>query len=100
MAAAHLAVRPDAVGAPPRLIPLWLASLLFWSIVVGVLAFRHSGAADQADVATFALVFASIAIEALPFILLGAIVSAAMAAFVPDRAFERIGGLPRALQIP
>jgi uncharacterized membrane protein YraQ (UPF0718 family) len=84
----------------PREIPLWAAALGFWSLVAAIVAFRRSGAADQVDLATFALVFASIAIEALPFILLGAIVSAAMAAFVPDRVFERIGRLPRALQVP
>jgi uncharacterized membrane protein YraQ (UPF0718 family) len=55
---------------------------------------------DAAVVETFVLVFTSIVIEALPFILLGAIVSGAIAVYVPDRVFERIAGWPLALQIP
>jgi hypothetical protein len=49
---------------------------------------------------TFAVIFASIVIEALPFVLLGAIVSAAIEVVVPDRSFAAMGRLPVALQIP
>jgi len=49
---------------------------------------------------TFAVIFASIVIEALPFVLLGAIVSAAIEVFVPDKTFLAIGRLPVALQLP
>lgn len=49
---------------------------------------------------TFAVIFASIVIEALPFVLLGAIVSAAIEVFVPDRTFVAMGRLPVALQLP
>lgn len=49
---------------------------------------------------TFAVIFASIVIEALPFVLLGATVSAAIAVFVPDRTFAALGRLPIALQLP
>jgi hypothetical protein len=62
-----------------RRIPTWQAALGFWGLVAAIIAVRRSGAANQVDLATFALVFTSIAVEALPFILLGAIVSAAMA---------------------
>jgi hypothetical protein len=51
-------------------------------------------------VQTFVLVFASIAIEALPFILLGTAVSAAIAVYVPERFFARVARLPVPLQIP
>jgi uncharacterized protein len=54
------------------------------------------GAAAQ----TFLLIFSSIVIEALPFILLGALASAAIAVFLPERALESIARLPLALQIP
>jgi uncharacterized protein len=36
----------------------------------------------------------------VPFILLGAAVSAVLAVWVPDRAFARLGRLPRGLQVP
>lgn len=49
---------------------------------------------------TFAVIFASIVIEALPFVLLGATVSAAIEVFVPDRTFVALGRLPVALQLP
>ncbi|MEA2434567.1 MAG: uncharacterized protein QOG54_2024 [Actinomycetota bacterium] len=48
----------------------------------------------------FVLVFGSLLIEAMPFILIGAIVSAAIEVFVPARVFERLTGLPRPLQLP
>jgi uncharacterized membrane protein YraQ (UPF0718 family) len=69
-------------------------------VVLLIVAARATGLAEQPAVATFGIVFASIVIEALPFILLGAAVSAALAVLVPDRAFGRIARLPRALQVP
>jgi uncharacterized protein len=39
-------------------------------------------------------------IEALPFILLGALVSAAIGVYAPERLFARIGRLPVGLQLP
>jgi uncharacterized membrane protein YraQ (UPF0718 family) len=59
-----------------------------------------AGAAEQPAIATFGVLFASIVVEALPFILLGAAVSAALAVWVPDRAFGRLAQLPRGLQVP
>ncbi|HEX2049848.1 MAG TPA: permease [Actinomycetota bacterium] len=53
-----------------------------------------------AGVQNFVLVFSSLLVEAIPFVLLGAVVSAAIEVFVPARAFERIATLPRALQLP
>ena len=46
------------------------------------------------------IVFASLLMEAMPFILLGAAVSAAIEVLVPASAFERLGRLPKALQLP
>ena len=53
-----------------------------------------------APVQTFVLIFTSIVVEALPFILLGALVSAVIEVFVPERTFERLARLPVALQLP
>ena len=46
------------------------------------------------------LVFGSLLVEAMPFVLLGAFVSAAIEVFVPASAFARIARLPRPLQLP
>ena len=48
----------------------------------------------------FILVFSSLLIEAIPFILLGALVSAFIEVFVPARMFEKLTVLPRPLQLP
>lgn len=68
--------------------------------VVAVIAARFSSLGDIALVETFVVIFASIVMEALPFVLLGATVSAAIEVFVPDRAFAAVGRLPMALQLP
>jgi uncharacterized membrane protein YraQ (UPF0718 family) len=86
--------------APVRELPLWAVATALWVLVVGVMAAREGGLSGVPAFATFGVIFASIVVEALPFILLGAVVSAAMAVWVPDRAFRRVGRLPRALQLP
>ncbi|MFP5298978.1 MAG: permease, partial [Actinomycetota bacterium] len=64
-------------------------------VVVGRMALSGNGAFD-----TFVLIFTSIVIEALPFILLGALVSALIEVYTPDTFFTRIAKLPLPLQIP
>lgn len=68
--------------------------------VAAVVAARFSSLGDIALVETFVVIFASIVMEALPFVLLGATVSAAIEVFVPDRAFAAVGRLPMGLQLP
>jgi uncharacterized protein len=53
-----------------------------------------------AGVQNFLLVFSSLLIEAVPFVLLGAVVSAGIEVFVPGRFFEKLTALPRPLQLP
>jgi uncharacterized membrane protein YraQ (UPF0718 family) len=48
----------------------------------------------------FLIVLSSLLVEALPFIMLGALASAAIEVFVPTSAFARIARLPRPLQLP
>src|SRR3954469_367787 len=93
------AIRPAARPVAPQ-VSLWLVAVVFWSAVAAILAARAAGLADVPAVTTLGVIFTSIVIEALPFILLGAIVSAAIAVFVPDRAFARLARLPRVLQVP
>ncbi len=55
------------------------------------------GVARLPGVQNFFIVFASLLIEAVPFILLVAAVSALIEVFVPARAFDRLARLPRQL---
>jgi uncharacterized protein len=48
----------------------------------------------------FLLVFSSLLIEAVPFVFLGAVVSAGIEVLVPARVFERIASFPGPLQLP
>ena len=48
----------------------------------------------------FLIVFGSLRVEAMPFVVLGVFVSAVIEVFVPSSAFERLGRLPRPLQLP
>ena len=82
---------------PPRRAAPWL---VLPAAVAVVAAVRLSGLGAAAEVETFVLVFTSIVVEALPFILLGALVSAAIEVYVPESAFDRLARLPVALQIP
>ena len=86
-----------SVLRPKSTVSIPLAGL---ALVAAVLVARFGGLGDLAVVETFVVIFASIVIEALPFVLLGATVSAAIEVFVPDRAFAAIGRLPMGLQLP
>ncbi|MET0614335.1 MAG: permease [Thermoleophilaceae bacterium] len=90
------AIRP----APARVIPLWAVGAAFWIAVGVVIAARAAGIAESETLATFGVIFTSIVVEALPFILLGAAASAAIAVWVPARAFARVARLPAPLQVP
>jgi uncharacterized membrane protein YraQ (UPF0718 family) len=89
-----------AVERPPRVVRQAVVTVALWAVVIAVLAAREAGLGDVPTFATFGVIFASIVVEALPFILIGALVSAAVAVFVPDRVFRRIGRWPRAAQLP
>jgi uncharacterized membrane protein YraQ (UPF0718 family) len=88
-----------AARPAPR-VPLWLVSTVLWASVL-LLAVAHAAhLGNSAEVGTLGVVFTSIVVEALPFILIGAIVSAAIATFVSDASFARLARLPRVLQVP
>jgi uncharacterized membrane protein YraQ (UPF0718 family) len=61
---------------------------------------RLAAAGQHARLEEFVLVFVSIVVEALPFILLGALVSSLIAVYAPAGAFARIARLPAAVQVP
>ena len=82
----------------PKPITAWI----LLASVSGVLVFavRLLGLENHSSVQNFAIVFTAIAVEALPFVLLGAFISALMEVYVPDRAFARLSRLPVGLQLP
>ena len=61
---------------------------------------RLTGMGDSASLQTFAILFIAISVEALPFVLLGALVASAVEIYVSDRAFGRFTRLPSGLQMP
>ncbi len=79
----------------------WLGPVLVLGALAGVgLLVRTVSGAGLGAVRTFLLVFGSLLIEALPFILLGAAVSAMIEVFVPASVFVRLARLPQGLQMP
>jgi uncharacterized membrane protein YraQ (UPF0718 family) len=79
----------------------WRGPLLVLAALAGAgFLVRAVEGAGIAAAQNFLLVFASLLIEALPFIVLGAAVSAAIEVFIPSRVFARVAGLPRSLQMP
>lgn len=75
-----------------------------WSLILAAAILvglgRLTALGENALIETFVLILTSIVIEALPFVLLGALVSALIEVFVPERAFTRVARLPMGLQLP
>jgi uncharacterized membrane protein YraQ (UPF0718 family) len=89
------------LSPPPAVrVPLWLVSAVLWGSVLLLAVAHWAQLGNSAAVGTVGVIFTSIVVEALPFILIGAIVSAAIATFVSDASFARLATLPRALQVP
>lgn len=61
---------------------------------------RAGGLEQLAGVQTFTLIFTSIVVEALPFVVLGAAVAALIEVYVPARVFGHVARLPPAVQMP
>ena len=79
----------------------WRAPLLVLAaLAAAALLARFLSGSGIGAARTFLLVFGSLLVEALPFILLGAAVSALIEVFVPASAFARLARLPRGLQMP
>jgi uncharacterized protein len=72
-----------------------LAALVSVAVIV-----RLTDPASLPWLRTLLIVFGSLLVEAMPFILVGATVSAAIEVLVPASAFARIALLPRGLQLP
>jgi uncharacterized membrane protein YraQ (UPF0718 family) len=86
--------------ARPSRRPLWLAAAGAVLLAAIISLVRNAGIGESAVVESFVLIFTSIVVEALPFVLLGALVSALIEVFVSDSVFTRIARLPLPVQVP
>jgi hypothetical protein len=89
-------VTTDAVKVSPDRVGGWVVAAL----IAVALLLRVADPLAISWVRNFAIVFGSLLVEAVPFVFLGAFVSAAIEIFVPASSFVRIATLPRALQLP
>lgn len=93
-----------AVTAPPLQLRRSISGKalgLVGALVLGLMLFgRVAGLGDSSSVQTFAILFIAISVEALPFVLLGAVVASVVEVYVSDRAFSRFTRLPAGLQMP
>jgi uncharacterized membrane protein YraQ (UPF0718 family) len=85
--------------SPPAGVPVWKALGVLGVGLALVGLGRSIGLERAPRVEEAFLVFASIVIEAVPFVFAGALVSALIGAFVPERVFAGIGRLPIPAQI-
>lgn len=70
------------------------------AVILGaIVLIRVTGLDDVGPVHNVLLIFAGLLVEALPFILLGAIVSAAIETFMPQSVFARFSRAPKAVQV-
>jgi hypothetical protein len=89
--------------APPQ--PARNATVRTAAVIVAVLALaagllRILEPGRIAWIQASLIVFGSLVVQAMPFVLVGALASAAIEVFVPVNALERLAGLPRPLQLP
>lgn len=76
-----------------------------WAGILGVLVaialvVRVADPERFAWVQTFFVIFGSLLVQALPFVLIGALAAAVIEVFVPVGALEKLANLPRPLQLP
>jgi hypothetical protein len=89
------------VETRPAQAPGWRTPVLVAvALVAAAAGLRALDAAGVAALRNFLLVFSSLLVEALPFIVLGAAVSALIEVFVPASLFARLARMPRGLQQP
>jgi uncharacterized protein len=77
-----------------------LLAVMGAAALVLIVAGRVFVAGEVPAVETFVLIFTSLVVEALPFVLMGALVSALIEVYVPERLFARAAHLPLPFQLP
>jgi uncharacterized protein len=82
----------------PVTLPLVVAVVALTGLAIAIGRVFDLANVDEAQ--TFLVIATSIVVEALPFVLLGALVSALLEVFVPDKAFAAVSRLPLRMQVP
>ncbi|MGZ5291964.1 MAG: permease [Actinomycetota bacterium] len=91
-----------AVAAAPstRTVSPRTALLAAAVLVLTALGLRLADPQRVAWVRTYLVIFGSILVQALPFVMLGALAASLVEVFVPVGTLEKLGRLPRPLQLP
>ncbi len=90
----------SASHAPPRLADR-ITILAVGAVLIGTgLLLRFGDLERFAWVRTFFVIFGSLLVQALPFVIVGALAAALVEVFVPVGTLEKLGRLPRPLQLP
>jgi len=90
----------DIATRPPRTATSRTAVAIAGMLVAAALVLRVLDPGRVDWVRTFFVIFGSLLIQALPFVMLGALAAAAVEVFVPIGTLEKLGRLPRPLQLP
>lgn len=91
--------RAERPGLPEA--PAWRGGLILLVVLAAAgVILRLLDASGLPPLRNFLLVSGSLLVEAVPFILLGAVVSAGIEVFVPTRVFTRLAALPGPVQMP
>lgn len=86
----------ESVGTAARKTSYWVVG----GVLAGALLFYATGSLTPAALSNFVVVFSSLLLQAVPLVMMGALVAAVIGTFVPASAFARLSRLPEALQIP
>jgi uncharacterized protein len=79
----------------------WPVALILLAVLVALAVVVRVGRPDRvAWLGNFLLLFSSLLIQAFPFVLLGALVAAAIEVFLPDSVLARVAALPKRIQLP
>lgn len=90
-----------AVVAPSsRTVSTRTALVVAGAVVVAAAGVRLADPQRVAWVRTYLVIFGSLLIQALPFVMVGALAASLVEVFVPIGTLERLGRLPRPLQLP
>jgi uncharacterized membrane protein YraQ (UPF0718 family) len=90
-----------AVAAPrSRPVDTRTAVFVAGGVLAVAIALRFVDPQRVAWVRSYLVIFGSLLIQALPFVMLGALAAALVEVFVPIGTLEKLGRLPRPLQLP
>ena len=73
---------------------------VFLLLAATAVAVRWTDLEGIAWIRTFVVIFGSLLVQALPFVVIGALAAALVEVFVPVSSLESLGKLPRPLQLP